>query len=345
MEINTNTNSDNLTSELNTPDSLMEYYFKYYDYDTVMWEKRLGVNILTYACPILLIFGTLGNIMSFVVFNTISMSGSVSSIFFRALAIVDILYLHSSLPRLWANAVFQYDIRNVHVAFCKLNTFFLYWSGHVSAWILSSVAVERVIGVSMPHRYKSLVTKKRAKIILVTIILALSVIDAYYLVVKVFNVIPNYYDVKTHVICIVAFEYSSSANVWSYIDVAVYSICPFTIICLSNICIIFFLIKARIKRKHSMTTTQAIDKTSNVSVILLTISVVYLVCTAPIVAFFPVELAWWRAEITWKRISQLDFYYSSAALLSAVNNAVNFILYCLSGPTFRKTLVNLFVKK
>ncbi len=349
MEINTNINSDNFSSELNTTESLKEYeyyyYFTYHDYNSVMWEKKLGFDLLAYVCPILLIFGTLGNMMSFVVFNTISMSGSVSSIFFRTLAIVDILYLYSSLPRIWVNAVFQYDIRNVHVAVCKLNTFFVYWSGHMSAWILSAVAVERVIGVSMPHRYKSLVTRRRAKIVLLTTILALAALNAYFLVFKVLRVITNDYSDKTSITCAVTSKEAFSAIVWSYIDIAVYSICPFTIICLSNICIIFFLIRASIKRKLSMANTEATDKTSNVSVILLTVSFVYLVCTVPIVVYFPVELAWWKSEVTWKRISQLDFYYTSATLLSTVINAVNLILYCLSGPSFRRALVNLFVRK
>ncbi len=308
-------------------------YYKYFDCESTLWERHLGRNLIRYLSLIIVILGTSGNIMSLIVFSTKSMSGSVSSIFFRILAIVDTIFLFSTLPRYWIIVIFRYDIRNYHDVICKIHPFLVYWSGHLTGWILSAVAIERAVGVSMPHIYKSMVTRKRAKVLLATIILALGGLDSYLLFSR--RIIAGYCSTDPDMI---EFDH----NVWFYLDITAYCFCPFTMICLSNVCIIFFVVRSSIWRKKSLTTNQASASTSSLSTILITVSVVYLACSLPVEIYIPVNNAWRVPGMTWKTYSLLSLYNAFATLLAPVNSAANFYLYCLSGTTFRKALKGLF---
>ncbi len=332
-------NIDLTTDGLTSSDELLESdYVDYYQLsncESTIWEFNLADDLYKYLSLIILILGTLGNIISFVVFSTKSMSGSVSSIFFRALAIIDTIFLITALLRYWIIAVFDYDIRLYHAVACKLHKYLVYWSGHLTGLILSAVALERTIGVSMPHRYKSLVTRKRAKFLLATIILAIGVLDSYLFVSQKLLVSFN-------VFCMTDPKFTwFHDNIWFYMDITAYCFAPFTIICFSNVCIIYFVVRASIRRRKSMTTNQSSSNTSNLSTILITVSVVYLACTLPVELYIPLFKAWQVPGITCKTFAQLHLYNAFSTLLGTVNSAVNFLLYCLSGSSFRRALKGL----
>ncbi len=310
-------------------------FLRYSECESTLWELHLGRSLIKYLSLVILVLGTFGNIMSFIVFSTKSMNGSVSSIFFRALAVVDTIFVLSAVIRYWIGVVFKYDIRTYHDIVCKIHKFLVYWSGHLTGWILSAVAVERAVGVSMPHRYKSLVTRKRAKFLLATIIIALGALDSYHLVSQ--RVISGYI-----VLCLPDRKFRwFNNNIWFYMDITAYCFAPFTMICLSNICIIYFVVRASIRRRKSMTTNQASSNTSNLSTILITVSVVYLACTLPVEIFILMDSIWRGPGMTWKTYSLLAFFMDSATLLGTVNSAINFFLYCLSGSSFRRALKGL----
>ncbi len=315
---------------------------EYFDY-FVSWEYDLGYGLYKYMCLVILILGISGNILSIVVFSTKSMEKSVSSIFFRALATFDSLLLLTALPRYWVVAVFNYDIRTVHIVICKIHTFLVYWSVDMSGWILSAVALERTIGVTMPHRYKTLVTRNRAKTLIAIISVVMFSINSYILVAQTIVSRIN----NSPKICVVKRTYHESFEpVWHYLDMTIYCIFPFIIICLSNVCIIYVVGRARYLHRKSMPTNHSSHRTSNMSTILMTVSFVYITCTLPIVVYVPVTRHWWsHGEVTWKQFSQIQLYYSSATLLGTFNSAINFVLYFLSGPSFRKALVGMFIRE
>ncbi len=148
------------TTEMNTYDSNMITHFEeMISIIHYFGESILGVALVKYMSPIILILGFSGNILSFVVFSTKAMNGLVSSIFFRLLAVADTLLVCTLLPWLWIYVVWEYDFLDVNSVVCKFLSFLIYWTKDLSGWILSAVAVERAIGVSIPHHYKSLVTR------------------------------------------------------------------------------------------------------------------------------------------------------------------------------------------
>ncbi len=307
--------------------------------DSRFWESHLGFALFKYVSPIIAIVGILGNIISFIVFNAKAMNGSVCSIFFRVLAIADTLFLCAYLPMWFTEAFYHYTLMDSNIVVCKVYPFVLCWTKDMSGWILSAVAVERAIGVSMPHHYKCLVTRKRACTLLAAIILTLLIINSYSMIFYRFiSDIEN----GTSVSCDLSDFHKS---IWHYGDLVVYCICPFTIICSSNVCVIYFVIQASYRRRNSMTTNQSTDHSTNLSVILILVSVVYICCTLPIMLSFIIYFSWDVPNISYKKQIHLSLFFNFGVVLSLLNSAVNFVLYCLSGPRFRQELKHMFFEK
>ena len=88
---------------------------------------------------------------------------SLYQVYFFVLAISDTLMLFLEIPRYWILGVFSYHIRGYHTVLCKLNVYLSYVALDVSGWTLSCIAIERAIGVSVPHKYRAIVTKKKGE--------------------------------------------------------------------------------------------------------------------------------------------------------------------------------------
>ncbi len=304
---------------------------------SIFWEIRLSSALHMYVIPIIVIVGIVRNIMSFVVFSTKTMNGSVSSIFFQVLAIVDTLILFTVFSFWFTKVVFHSDFLNLNIVACKIGQFLVYWTTDLPGWTLSYITIERAIGVSMPHHHKRLVTRKRAYILLAIINVTLL---SKYLWVLFRN--KNYNEHDSNGQC---YLLEIQQPIWHYMDFAVYCICPFIIIFTSNVCVIYFIVQASYRCRHSMTNHQSTNHSTNPTIILILVSVIYLCCTFPIMAYFIIESIWYNQDMSYKKLAQLSLFHSFASLLVTVNSAVTFVLYCLSGPRFRQALKNILFKR
>ncbi len=303
---------------------------------SLFWKNHVSQVIYKYVCPIIVIVGILGNIMSFAVFSTRAMNGLVSSIFFRMLAIADTLFLCTFILMWFSEVVYYYQFQHSHIVACKIYYFLIYWTKDMPGWILSAVAVERAIGVSIPHHYKRLVTRKRAYILLLIIILTLLGINSCLFVLFT---LTRYDEHNFH--CKIPEDYK---QYWHYLNMVVYCFFPFTTICTSNICVIYCVLRANYSRRMFKTTNQSMNHSINLTVILIIVSVVYLCCTLPIEAYYILVPFWYDPDMSYITISKLNLFFSFASFLVLLNSAVNFVMYCLSGPRFRQELLNMLCK-
>ncbi len=308
-------------------------------FEHFIFRSLLGYALFKYVFPIIVIVGIFGNIMSFVVFSTKTMNGSVSSIFFRVLAMADILVLCLLSP-LWCTILlFHQEPQNLNFIACRIYPFLIHWTKDMPGWILSAVAVERAIGVSIPHRYKIIVTRKRAYFLLTITILTLFGINSFPLFT--FRFISENKNSPFLYCDLPRFH----KNIWDHLNMVVYCICPFTIICSSNICVIYFIVQASYRRRTSVSTNQSTNKPTNPSVILILVSVVYLCFTLPIMVFFVIIHSFGDVHgISHQTEIHLSLFYSCGILLVTLNSAINFFIYCLSGPRFRHELKNILFK-
>ncbi|ELT87213.1 hypothetical protein CAPTEDRAFT_106191, partial [Capitella teleta] len=123
--------------------------------------------LFIYVPPILIIAGTLGNFMSFLIMRSKEFRNTPSSFIYSVLAITDTAVLYTGLLRYWLVEVWDYDPRLDSDAACKIHLFVTYLIGHLSACYLMLLTIERVISVFFPMHCKTLCSKKRMVIAVV----------------------------------------------------------------------------------------------------------------------------------------------------------------------------------
>lgn len=329
------------------------YYDEYYDdngtdfidYYATLAEHSVAVTKMvhniafTYLPPILLVIGTLGNIFSFYVFWQPTMRKSLASWFFRVLAVVDTLCLHYGLLTFYVPHMMGYDLIPRHMLGCKIENWLKYVFPQLSAWVLVLLTVERLIGVTWPHKAKQLCTKQRAIACLIAIFTILLSLNFTPLIIE--EICCGCYNGTWQCQCCTdlanPFVIKLQNIVQPVIDILLMSMLPFIIMISCNIMIIykaFFsqrLLKVNKNNPHLVTMT----------VTLILVVFVFILLTAPFCAY---SIA--RMYITNKdhepTIPYLQVFYLTVGMLRYVNNSINFFLYALSGRPFRMEIMKIF---
>uniref|UniRef100_A0A8W8KE29 G-protein coupled receptors family 1 profile domain-containing protein n=1 Tax=Magallana gigas TaxID=29159 RepID=A0A8W8KE29_MAGGI len=105
---------------------------------------KLKQNLILYVSPVLLVFGIIGNLLSFIVLNGQTKKMSTYS-YLSALAIMDLAVLIVGLLRLWVAEITGSSINDVSDVTCKLVQFLGYVCSDSSVWLIVTVTTERYI--------------------------------------------------------------------------------------------------------------------------------------------------------------------------------------------------------
>ena len=293
--------------------------------------------------PILLFFGTVGNIMSLIVWRRIrrgqeSHGGSSASTFLvMALAVADLSVLWVSLFYGWLRTITNVDYKDHSSILCKGHTFLRYTCIHVAAWIVVAFTVQRALAVCIPFRVKSICTVKNSKILLVCIIISMAGFHAqFFWTVDSLEIIRNN---QTSTECGYKPYYRNfMTKTFLWVNFLVEVGCPFVVLLVSNLVIIY---KLRQQRRDREIAEIAQNNTSNVhgiTVTLLVVSFEFLFLNFPVVVYY-LGYATWYAGADRYTISILGLASAIVRMLFYTNNSINFLLYCVSGPRFRQELL------
>ena len=314
-----------------------------YSYFRSESELRTGVLLWQIVSPILIVCGTIGNVLSMIVLSRKNMRQSVSSTYLLGLSAADLMVLYVGLLRQWLRYL-GFDIRLATNWLCKLHWWLLYVTLDFSVWLLIMVTIERVISTFKPFSTRILCTRKRAKVAITAVGITVLVCNSHVLygmertITSVENGTFSYN-------CGPSPEYAKFfVMVWNYIDLCKFSLIPFLILTLSNIGIIYKVISNNRKMKGQIapsTVTDVHKKTSAMSRLLVILNVVFIVCTAPVCVYLIGEPYWIPKGVP-RNIQLQDPWWAVVNILMYINNTVNFILYCLSGSKFRQELKKLF---
>ncbi|CAH1794123.1 unnamed protein product [Owenia fusiformis] len=322
-----------------------DYDYGYEDHQKILRELyedleanelyQTGERIWIYVPPILIILGTLGNTCSILVLSRKRMRTNTTSLFLIALAIVDTLVLWTGLLRYWIRSLISVDVRNISSAGCKVHMFLVYTLTHLSSWFLVMVAIERLIAVYFPHKVKLLCTRMTFLMSMLTVILTIFALNMHFFwAVDLVEIKPEHSECSE--INMAHFEFNQGP--WSWIDAMVASLVPFVIMLVSNCLIICKVVLWRIKK-----TNASHPKVTSMTAILVLCNFVFIVCTLPIVIFlmskdvwypnvFPLDPLYPKYNLGWAIVNMFQY----------TNHAINFLLYCLAGPKFRRELVSIF---
>ena len=109
---------------------------------------KVGRGLYIYLSPILLVFGLVGNVLSFLVMSKRARAPPPTYLYLTVLAVVDVLALYVPCVRGWL--VFVADIDLMVVLHCSWY-FIVYFSVcNMSVYIVVSVTVDRFIHTFFP---------------------------------------------------------------------------------------------------------------------------------------------------------------------------------------------------
>ncbi|CAH1801161.1 unnamed protein product [Owenia fusiformis] len=340
-------NAVNATFEPGTEITETMYDYMYEDYEEYI-EFKIADILNTYVLFGIIIVGLVGNVTSIVVLRCSSMFLNPPSVYLIALAISDSFALILGGGRVWVISLWDIDIRELHEWVCKIHHVAIYTLLDFSAWLLVALSVDRVITVYMPLRAKLVCTRIRAVIVSLCILITLILINGHYLfTVGYFAVIIDNEVVYESNCYIVEGLETFHTEYWFWIDAVFASFLPFTLLMISNITIVVVIIRASQRRRQTMqavsSSSSSDNQTRSLTIMLICLSITFLILTGPVVVFFLLD----RLNVDPKEEASYDrvkshMYSVIVFCLMYTNNAINFILYCVSGKKFRSSLVDVF---
>ncbi|XP_064626810.1 type-2 angiotensin II receptor-like [Lineus longissimus] len=303
----------------NATDSYKTYTeFKVANYVKIVW------------CIIIIPMGTAGNVLSFMIMRSKEMRKSTTSFYLSVLAVSDccVIYL-AALPELIFTIIGtpRYDYNDIT---CTVLNYAEFITTDISSWILVVVSFERLLAAWFPFHAKRICSIRIAYIACLLIALSLAAVNSQLLVLKgrdesgVCGPKPQFRDYW--------------ANVWLTWDMCNFSILP---MCTMSVCNLSVLLKLKMnkswqEKRKSTAQGDGKKKVSSNTIIMMTINIAFFSTTFPSVLFQVLVPNW--IETKGHNRAQYELIWAFLLMLSFTNSAINFLLYCLSGPRFRKEL-------
>ncbi|ETN62025.1 GPCR class a orphan receptor 17 [Anopheles darlingi] len=195
--------------------------------ETEVVMELVGNFLNFYYTPLLVVVGSVGNILSVFVFFNTKLKKLSSSYYLAALGISDTCYL-VGLFVTWLN-FFQVHIYT-REPYCQLFTYTSGVSSFLSVWYVVAFTFERFIVVRYPLKRQSWCTVRRAK----TIIATLTMIGSVHSVPYFFYAGTQISDRNNDTICDMRKEYKHQMEIFNYIDTIIVFVVPFTVIVVLN---------------------------------------------------------------------------------------------------------------
>jgi hypothetical protein len=307
--------------------------------------------------PILFLFvGTVGNLLSVYVVLRSKLRRYSTFIYLAFLSIIDLIVLYTFSINFILHAWFNIDLQHVSLIACKIYSFSIYFFPQTSAWILTAVSIDRVVALTRGIRKtrKTRLTYFILFIIFLTLFLLnvqfLFYNNTYQLTDETTD--PNIYRIVDTDMDINVVQCSSEnldeykefyQNIWVYIDAIVNVYLPFTLMFLCSTIIFRSVLRTMGNANNSNKRLVA----RSLSTMLLSINVMFVLLTAPIVIYLMVEKRTFSSssyEYDMKVKAKYKMIKLICIILMNANHTGNILVYCLTGTEFRTQLYNVLGK-
>lgn len=222
-------------------------YSNYTDYSTFINQtlfdfiaEQVAFVLNVYYTPLLVVLGTIGNLVSVFVFYSSKLRLQSTSQYLSALALSDTVFLFQLLPP-WLNAVELNGLFHRN-GFCQFFIYASYVTCCLSAWLVVAFTVERFVAVLYPLRRNAVCSVTRARHIISTI-----AASALLLNVPILRfAIPTKND------CNIDTDYMEHAARFNLVDTAVSFTVPLSVIIVLNAWIMVGVYRLERARHHLM---------------------------------------------------------------------------------------------
>jgi hypothetical protein len=302
--------------------------------------------------PILFLFvGTIGNLLSVYVVLRSKLRRYSTFIYLAFLSIVDLIVLYTFSINFILHAWFNIDLQHVSLIACKIYSFSIYFFPQTSAWILTAVSIDRVFVLTRGIRKTR---KTRFTYFILSLIFLILVLlniqflfynNTYQLTYDTNN--SNIYRIVDTDMDINVVQCSSEnleeykdfyQNIWVYIDAIVNVYLPFTLMFLCST--IIFLNVLRTMGNANNSNKRLVAR--SLSTMLLSINVMFVLLTAPIVIYLMIEKRTTFSSRSYVCDMKVKAKYKMIKLFCIIlmnaNHTGNILVYCLTGTEFRTQL-------
>ena len=187
-------------------------------------EMKVHDFLFLYISPVIILFGTLGNILSLVVLQSRHYKSSPTSIALSALALTDIGFLTTGPLRHWIRLVSGIDVRLFANISCKINFGLTYLTHCLSVNILGLTTFERFLCVWFPLKVGKWITKRR-------MLIAIIMVNIVYLLCH----IPLFVDININTSGSCDYSSRKFAIIWHWANLIMYVLIPFITIFICNV--------------------------------------------------------------------------------------------------------------
>ncbi|CAG2233900.1 unnamed protein product [Mytilus edulis] len=286
--------------------------------------------------PIIFIVGGFGNIGIIIVLCRMKQWKNITYNFLFILSVSDTTVLITGLVRRWILATFDFDIRTMSDVGCKLDVFMIYFSMHISSWILVSITVERFVKTRFPLQYRTAKFSSLLKIVLIVPILMSFAIDGHLFINNGLMKVQNKYICNNTSPASFNFE----DKYYVIIDLVWLSLLPFILMFIMNIFIGQTLrssgrlrglfMRSKEYRKRNIRSSKRLTQ------MLFFISIYFIISTLPISMFNAVDS--FTTSATTLISAQRGLIKAILYLFQFSNYGINFYIYVNINETFKRNL-------
>lgn len=289
-------------------------------------------SILTYFYLVIIAFGIIGNILSFVIFSRKKFQHTIFSTYFRFLSIFDTLAVLFGLVD-YVSFHSEISVKEMSLFNCKIIEYFSYITPSVSAWILVVISMDRLISIVRPSLFQ--IRKKNSFQISVCIFLLF--FNLIYYIQLLFSIIIPYEineaTNETRLWCsVISNEYGP---IFDWLDLFYSTIFPFILMFISTVFSLIFIYISRKNTNH----LNNLSKDIKFGITSFCLNFLFLLLNFPLQCFY----------ILWNSIKDNVGYYDEIidwafSLLFYSNYGILFYISIITNSLFRKELKMIFIK-
>jgi hypothetical protein len=204
------------------------------------------------------------------------------------------------------------------------------------------ITVERVICVVFPLQARVVCTKKWTSVAVASVVTSLFLVNSHIL--KYAYIQENGQCGLSTTIPFGMFDSYNDFwnNVWLWVDLVIYSVIPFTSIVACNCLLVYKVRQSKLKRTtlQDQANDAVTSRMTSMTRMLITVSLMFIILTSPVTIYFLIR---GQIVVKTKRQSEtLQLTYAITTIISLINHAINFLLYCVSGSQFRREVFLMF---
>ncbi|CAF1385718.1 unnamed protein product [Adineta steineri] len=304
---------------------------------------RFVIRSLSVYALILVIIGTLGNLLTIIILCRRNLRRYVTMRYLIVVSICDIISLYGwNLNNFYKFTISSNNnnLEEVSMVHCRIMSYMTFVGLQLSSWCLTAVSLDRCLSLyflTWKHKYGKL---SRVKYHIAILAITCLLLNSHILF---FN---GYYidTLKKTVKC-----YATRTNIhyifpqWERVHLVVYNLCPFIIMLTCNTFIICISIRsARIRMTRRMTdasgkvSTTSTSRHRQLTIMLMLVTFMFVLLTLPSCVYF----VFFRHRMPSTSDSR-TFRHMVQICLGSIQftaHAINFFLYCFSARNFREEL-------